>query len=49
MMFTLDYINALVNSINQKAKIKYLKDNFFKKKNINSVEKKTLPTRVINE
>lgn len=44
-----DYINALVNSINPKAKIKYLKDNFFSKTNINSVrEKKTLPTRVIN-
>ena len=40
------FINALVNSINPKVKIKYLKDNFFSKTNINMREKKLL-TRVI--
>ena len=40
IMLLLSYINALVNSINPKAKIKYLK--CFLKTNINSMREKKL-------
>ena len=44
-----DYIKALVNKYSKNASVKFVKDTFFLKKNINNTnEKKNLPTRVVN-
>jgi hypothetical protein len=46
-----DYFRALINKINPKLKIKFIKDNFFSKNKIQSSikkEKRPLATRVIN-
>jgi len=42
-------MSSVIKSINKKSKIKFVKDNFFKKKNINNKkERKNIPTKVIN-
>jgi ubiquinone/menaquinone biosynthesis C-methylase UbiE len=46
-----DYLKALVNRINPKLKIKFIKDNFFSKVKIQSSikkEKRPLATRIVN-
>jgi len=44
-----DYMSSVIKSINKKSKIKFVKDTFFQKKNINNKkERKNIPTKVIN-
>ena len=48
-ILSFDYIKAIVKKINKNAKVKFIKDNFYSKKNINisaKKEKREVPTKI---